>query len=495
VLACSRVPGIKGMKRRLLALLAISLVGLALSGAGCRRGVHAPRREEVGVLVEVAPATTQDVQQTVLLTGTIRAYQDVTLVSEVNAIVSRVAAREGESVRAGQVVIQLHDKDATSHVAQARAALTSARAMADQARAGLALQETQTSTQIQQAEAALSAARDNLRMLETGARPQERLVAENAVHQAQANYDNASKDLARVESLFKQGAISEQQVDAARTALKVAAATLDSAKQQLSLVKEGPRTEQIEVARSQVRQAEEALRLARAGRSQVNMRRAEVKTADAAVGQAQASLDYALQQLSKFSIRSPINGVVYVRKAEPGEVAGSFPMMMIADIRDLYFEASISELQLRGLKADDPVRVTVDGLPGDEFSGRIEKVVPVATPGTRNFMVRVHLANPGGVLRPGMFARGEAVVARRPNAVVVPSQAVVTSAGSSVVFIVEKNIARRRQVEVGVTNTEITEIRRGVKPADQVITVGQQALGDGDRIRIAKRNNAAKAEE
>jgi RND family efflux transporter MFP subunit len=225
------------------------------------------------------------------------------------------------------------------------------------------------------------------------------------------------------------------------------------------------------------------------------MRRAEVKTADAAVGQAQASLDYALQQLSKFSIRSPINGVVYVRKAEPGEVAGSFPMMMIADIRDLYFEASISELQLRGLKADDPVRVTVDGLPGDEFSGRIEKVVPVATPGTRNFMVRVHLANPGGVLRPGMFARGEAVVARRPNAVVVPSQAVVTSAGSSVVFIVEKNIALRRQVEVGVTNTEITEIRRGVKPADQVITVGQQALGDGDRIRIAKRNNAAKAEE
>jgi len=474
------------MRRNTIALAAACMMALALMSGGCRRGPQQKKVEETGVLVETAAATTRDMEQTISVTGTIRAYKDVTLVSEVNAIVSRVAAREGDRVRAGQVVIQLDTKDATSRVEQVQAALASATAMANQAQTGLRLQQTQTSTGIQQAQAALSAARDRLRMLETGARPQERLVAEAGVRQAQAGYDKAKKDLERAESLFKQGAIAEQQVDAAQAALQVAAATLDSAKQQLSLVREGPRTEEVEVARSQVRQAEEALRLAKAGQAQVEMRRAEVKTAQAAVGQARATLDYALQQLSKTSIKSPIDGVVYVRKAEPGEVAGAFPMMMIADLRSLYFEASVSELQVAGLSPGDRVSVSVDGLPRRRFEGRIEKVVPVATPGTRNFMVRIQVDNPSGLLRPGMFARGEAVVARHPNAVVVPSQAVITQAGETRVFVAENGRARLRRVKLGAINSDVTEIESGVRPGEQVVVIGQQALRHNDAIRVTK---------
>jgi HlyD family secretion protein len=483
------------MRRNTIALAAACMMALALMTGGCRRGPEQKKVEETGVLVETAAATTRDMEEIVSVTGTIRAYKDVTLVSEVNAIVSRVAAREGDRVRAGQVVIQLDTKDATSRVQQAQAALASAQAMANQAQTGLRLQETQTSTSIQQAQAGLSAARDGLRMLETGARPQERLVAEAAVRQAQAGYDKAKKDLARAESLFKQGAIAEQQVDAARTGLEVVAATLDSAKQQLSLVREGPRTEQIEVARSQVRQAEEALRLAKAGRAQVEMRRAEVKTAQAAVGQARATLDYALQQLAKTSITSPIDGVVYARKAEPGEVAGGFPMMMIADLRSLYFEASASELQVAGLSPGDRVIVSVDGLPRRRFEGRIEKVVPVATPGTRNFMVRIQVDNPSGLLRPGMFARGEAVVARHANAVVVPSEAVITAGARPAVFVVEDGVAHRREVALGVVASDVTEIEKGVRRADQVVVVGQQVLSDGERVRLPRKTGGGSSAE
>jgi HlyD family secretion protein len=473
------------MRRNTIVLAAACMMALALMTGGCRRAPEQKKVEQTGTLVETAAATTRDMEQTISLTGTIRAYKDVTLVSEVNAIISRVAAREGDRVRAGQVVIQLDTKDATSRVQQAQAALASATAMANQAQTGVRLQQTQTSTGIQQAQAGLSAARDRLRMLETGARPQERLVAEAAVRQAQAGYDKAEKDLARAESLFKQGAVAEQQVDATRTALQVAAATLDSAKQQLSLVKEGPRTEEVEVARSQVRQAEEALRLAKAGQAQVEMRRAEVKTALAAVGQARATLDYAQQQLNKTSITSPIDGVVYARKAEPGEVAGGFPLMMIADLRSLYFEASASELQVAGLSPRDRVIVSVDGLPRRRFEGRIEKVVPVATPGTRDFMVRIQVDNPSGLLRPGMFSRGEAVVARHPNAVVVPSEAVMTAGSTPAVFVVENGVAHRHEVDLGVVNSDVTEIEKGVSAGDQVVVVGQQTLSDGDHVRLS----------
>jgi len=473
----------RGKVIRGLAVLAVS--SAAALNWGCGRKPQPKAAPDAATLVEVAAARTGSIERKVSLTGSIRAYNEVALASEVGGNVAFVAADEGDKVSAGQVLVRVNQSEAHSGVDQARAALQAARARAAEAETGLRLQQAQTATQIEQADADLRAGRETLQILEKGARPQERLVAENAVRQAQANWKNAQKDLERLESLFEQGAVAERDVDAARTAVEVAAAALDSAKQQLSLVNEGPRQEEIEVARSRVRQAEQALRLAWAGTAQVEMRRAEVRTARAAVGQAQAGLNYAVEQLRKTSIKSPITGIVYKRNVEPGQAVGQgIPLMMVSDVRRVYFEATVSELDLRGMKPGQPVSVTVDGFPGERLAGRIDKVVPVASQMLRDFTVKVAVDNPEGLLRPGMFARGDAVVAKREGAVVVTKDALIERGSEAAVFVVDKGIAHRRQVKVGATDSDIAEITEGIEAGDQVVILGQQNLSDGEKVRI-----------
>jgi len=474
----------RGRFIRGLAVLAVS--SAAALNWGCGRKPQPKAAPDAATLVEVVAARTGSIERKVSLTGSIRAYNEVALASEVGGNVAFVAADEGDKVSAGQVLVRVNQSEALSGVEQARAALQAARARAAEAETGLRLQQTQTATQIEQAEADLRAGRETLQILEKGARPQERLVAENAVRQAQANWKNAQKDMERLESLFEQGAVAERDVDAARTAVEVAAAALDSAKQQLSLVKEGPRQEEIEVARSRVRQAEEALRLAKAGTAQVEMRRAQVRTAGAAVGQAQAGLNYAIEQLRKTSVKSPITGIVYKRNVEPGQAVGQgIPLMMVSDVRRVYFEATVSELEVKGMRAGQQVDMTVDGLPGRTLPGRIEKVVPVASRALRDFTVKIAVENPQSLLRPGMFARGQAVVAKRQGVPLVSNDALIQQGSETAVFVVENGVARRRQIKLGVANADVAEVTSGLRAGDQVVVLGQQNLSEGDKIRVS----------
>jgi HlyD family secretion protein len=295
--------------------LGLAVLIFAIIGGVIGRRADAPRPMSVADARVDAPRVatvtvrTAEVAQSIEVTGTVKASMTADLAPKVMSKVALVAVKEGDRVRAGQVLVRLEAGDLAAQVRQAEAAVLSARAALAQAQTGAAIQETQSSTRVAQAQAALQQAREQLSLVREGSRRQQKLQADEAVRQAEAGRAQAGEGIRQAEaalaaaraqlSLVREGSRSQQKLQAdaavrqAEASLKTAQATYnrfkplveegvitrqrfdeitlqrdlaqsqyDTARQQASLVYEGARSQEVQQAEEGVRQAEAALRMA-----------------------------------------------------------------------------------------------------------------------------------------------------------------------------------------------------------------------------------------
>jgi HlyD family secretion protein len=314
------------------------------------------------------------------------------------------------------------------------------------------------------------------------------MIAENQVATAKANLDNAQANLRRMKQLFGQGAISQAQLDVAQTQYDVAKAQYDSAKQNLSLVEEGARGEDVRVAELAVAQAEEAVRTAKANAGQNALRQEDVKNAQAGVQQAKALLAIAKEALNNTNIVSSIDGIVSKRMTEPGQTcpAGG-ALLEVVNVQSVFFQANVSETVVSRVKTNQAVTVTVDAYPGSSFTGTVEKIYPTAAINTRNFSVRIRIPNPGSELKPGMFARGSIVSATNTGVLLVPQEAVEERNGENIVFAIDRDKVKMCTIKKGLSNAEFIEVLPPceLSDGDIVATSGHENLQDGSRVHLA----------
>lgn len=477
------------MKRSALFGIIVVVIGVAAIGGAMKGKGKAPEKKspaEAGISVQVSYARAGDMASTIDVSGSIKALKAVQLSAKMSGRVVSVPFREGDSVGAGRTVVQQDTSDLRAQLRQAEAALLSAKARLSQAKTSESVSDTTTEAQIASARAAVDAAKARLNLVKSGARTQERAQAENAVTVAKAGFENAKSNRDRMRSLFLEGALSPQQMDQAQTQYEVASAQYESAKQQLSLVQEGARAEEIESAQKQVEQAEEGLRIARTGRESQKLRAEDIKAAKAGVAQAEAALAYARQQLANASITSPISGTVSKRLTEPGQMANpGVPVMELVALNTVYFDATVSEIDMHKLKVGQPVEVNVDALPGKAFQGSVLKILPTADQSSRQFHVWVAVPNKGGELKPGMFARGSIKIAEHKNTIIVPKDAVAVNGKGFSLYLVSQSKARFRPVTIGFTTRDEVEVLSGVSVGDELVVVGQDRLSDGVKVNVA----------
>jgi RND family efflux transporter MFP subunit len=419
----------------LLAGIAVSLAALS----GCTRfgGAKGPVEETTpGVPVETAPAILGTMAETVTVTGTIRASREASIGAQMSAQVLDVKVREGDHVAAGQVLISL---DPTQAQAQAR-----------QARAGVEAER-----------ARLQAAQRRLEVLELGARSEERAIARSRLEQAESALRTAKADLDRLQGLFEKGAVSKQQLDDAQVYYDTARTNRDSAKQSLELTEKGARPEEVEAARK------------------------DAEAAAAGLDQAKGMLAEAQERLGYATIRSPLAGIVVSRSVEPGEIVsmGGDPLLRVADPSSVYYEAQIPERVALRVKPGQRVDVIVQGDGDRKVKARVERVVQVADPSRRDFLMRISIVEGAELMKPGMFARGAVVVQETSGAVVVPKDALVERDGKLLAFVVEGGKVVQRELQVGITDAEQAQVLSGLKPGDSVVVVGAQGLRDGDLVQ------------
>jgi len=202
-----------------------------------------------------------------------------------------------EALRLAREQTRNNTTAAGSQVASAQAAVQAARAAANQAETSLRLTESTTQSGVDSAQQQVVAARNSLQILNTGARSQERSQAQSQVETARVALNNAEVEYNRAKYLFEHGAIAKQQLDTASLGYQSSQERLRQAQEQLSLVQEGPRQEEIRIGETQLKQAEQGLDIARARQErEVSLRRddvirasQELTRAEQGVAQAQAA--------------------------------------------------------------------------------------------------------------------------------------------------------------------------------------------------------------
>ncbi|BDG59011.1 HlyD family secretion protein [Caldinitratiruptor microaerophilus] len=284
--------------------------------------------------------------------GTVEA-DTVRVAAEVGGRVLELGAREGEVVRAGQVVARLDSRLAEARVQEAEAALATARARYEEAAGGT------RDEVIRQARAALD--------------------------QARVQRDAAARERDRLRALVSGGAATAAQLDQAEDRLRAADKALAA--------------------------AQAAYDQARAGAT-----RAALAVLERAVEQAEAAVKLARLQADLSTVRAPVDGVVSAELAHPGEVvAPGAPLVEIVDTRRLWVRVYIPEADLVRLRTGQPAEVRVDGLPDRRFPASVRWIAPeaeftprnVQTPSERTrivFAVKVAVTDPEGHLKPGLPA-------------------------------------------------------------------------------------------
>jgi len=254
---------------------------------------------------------------------------DGTIVSVSGKIPGRVIAvlaKEGDQVKAGQVIARIDAREALVQRRQMEAALDAAQAKYDEIVAGARPQEIgQSKAGLEQSKAAMA--------------------------QTQANMDNGLKNYERMSQLYQEGAVSSAQRDDAKATYLMAKEARNAAQEgakgaseKLDLVVAGSREENIRAAAAQVKQAEAALE----GTTLIN--------------------EYT-------TIVSPVDGVVALKSVNPGEVivAGQ-PLFSVVNCNDVWLNARIEETKIGKIKIGQTVDYTIDGYPGHGFTGTIFSV-------------------------------------------------------------------------------------------------------------------------
>jgi HlyD family secretion protein len=310
---------------------------------------------------------------------------------------------EGQTVTKGQTMALLDSRELSQEVSRNKAEVEAARAALSKLEAGSRPQE------IAEARAAASQAQARLQELENGSRPQEIAAAQAAYQSARVDAKRLADDLGRYDGLYKKQLVSTQQYEAARTASEMADARARQAKEQLDLLKEGPRKEVIAQARDAYAQAEQRYTLAKIG-----PRKEDIDQARARLGQARESLALAETRLGYATLISPLSGMVLSKSIEPGEyVSPGTPIVTVADLVNVWVRGYVNETDLGRVKLGQAVRVTADTYPGKVYDGRISFISSQAefTPKSVQtekvrvklvYRIKVDIKNPNMELKPGM---------------------------------------------------------------------------------------------
>jgi membrane fusion protein YbhG len=326
---------------------------------------------------------------------------------------------EGDTVSKGKLLAQLENQDQTIGLHLAQANLAKAASMLAELEAGSRPQE------IQLANARVISARQLVLELTRGSRTQEIETARSDLDtalaeakSAQTQLVQAKEDHDRFSTLYKTNSASLRDFEVYRTQYQVAQnklvqanARVNTARQALSLRKEGPRTEEIERAKATLAQAEAEYALVKTGprKEKIDQARSQVAVAEQGVNQAE-------QQLYDTRLFAPMQGVILTRSAEPGEyLTPSSPVLTLGALNRPWLKAFINEKDLGRIRLKDKVTVTVDSFPDKQFTGVVSFISSQAefTPKSVQtfeervklmFRIKITLANPDGELKPGMPA-------------------------------------------------------------------------------------------
>jgi membrane fusion protein, multidrug efflux system len=250
---------------------------------------------------------------------------------------------------------------------------------------------------------------------------------------------------------------------------------------------------------AQVMQAQAELSIAKANHTrnkelvaQNFISKRSLDESEAALQVSEAKLALAQATLQRLKVLAPFDGVAGLRQINVGDyLKDGADMVNIEDIDAVLLDFRLAERFQTKVKPGQKAQVSFDALPGKQFTAVVQAIDPLIEANGRSVGVRACIDNRQMQLRPGMFARVSAVFGERPNAMVVPEEAIVPQGGRSFVVKVvagpnkDEIMSERVAVKIGLRQPGKVEILEGLSLEDQVVIAGQQRLQkDGTLVKV-----------
>jgi len=324
--------------------------------------------------------------------------------------------------------------------------------------------------ELQAAQAELTLRQEELRERKNGSRPEEISEAKARMLAAQAIRRNAVTRLNRLQQLYDKKAINDTELDNATEQSEAADQALQALEATLQRIQAGPRVEQI--AQAQAR---------------VSLQQAQVELIE--------------DRIRKNTIYAPFSGFVTMEHTEVGEwVSSADPIAEMIALDEVEVLSNVPAEQAVRLKRGIEVRVEFQELPGEVFTGSVERVVPIADSRTRTFPVNIRLQNrvvdERPVLMAGMLARAMLPIGSRKVMPLVPKDALVLNGSRRYVFVVSGNKDQKDRsvaVSLGVADGGLIQVEGDLAVGDLVVVRGNERLKDGQQVTASMANVLQKA--
>lgn len=409
-------------KKILIGILSLSII---LTSCGKNTASTTENKvEENTIAVQVAKVGKKTLYSQVSLNGKVKSKGEINIVPKLPGKVVMINFDVGQTVKKGDTLFTIEDKD--------------------------------VKLQVSQAEAALNIARQGLNRAKGGSAEQQINQLKTALVSAEINYKDALANYERTKALYDVGGVSKQALEMAESRMKVGEEQFKSAKTTLDLTQNKIMSENIATAEAQVKQAE-------------------------------AAYNIALSQLENTIVRAPIDGVVALKNIEVGAMASNAaPAMVIVDNSTVTVDVFVQENIINSLKIKDKVKVWVKAIGEGELEGEIISVGVAADVKTQNYPIKVKLPNDKGQLKGGMFAEVQISTDKKENLIVVPVASIVNEGEEKVIYVLNGDKAEKREIKTGILNNEFIQVVEGVKEGETVLVKGQNFIKDDSKLQVVE---------
>ena len=221
---------------------------------------------------------------------------------------------------------------------------------------------------------------------------------------------------------------------------------------------------------------------------------ARIEAAKAQIKVAEEDIQQAKTRLSKSLIRSPVNGVVFLRNVNVGDFVGEMgakPMFRLVDNRILDLTVTVPSGEMTAVRVGQPLTFSTDALAHKVFTGKVMFINPMVNEVDRSVKIVAEVENKDELLKGGLFVKGRILTGKRIGVIKIPRAGLVTwdiPAKKAEIFVVNGDIARRQTIRTGNMAGDQVEIASGLTPGQMVITRGGFNVKDGDKVNVTRIN-------
>ena len=202
------------------------------------------------------------------------------------------------------------------------------------------------------------------------------------------------------------------------------------------------------------------------------------------IRQYEAQLKKAQADFENTMVKAPFSGVITARSVNPGEmVSPTVPVISLANLDTVVVQADVNEGQVNRIRAGQELKVRVKSVQEEPFTGIVTNVAQAASPVSKAYPVKIQVANPLHMLKPGMLA--EVVLsAGDEEGIIVPVEALLQDESGSFVWVVKEGVVTRRSVAAGQTDGSHVIIISGLTEGEDVAVTGTDSMQDGMKFSV-----------